>query len=112
VDQGAERRTADRDDQDCNPERQLEADRDRDRSERRDSKDVAMGKIDHTNHAEDQVKAARHQRVDAAQQNAANQEIRYRHGTPTVGNEAAGCARLGSKRLEHAPGMVPPLDRN
>jgi hypothetical protein len=70
-----------------------------------------MGKIDHTHHAEDQVEAARHQRVDAAQQNAANQEIRYRHGTAAVGNEAAWCARLGSKRLEHAPGMVPPWTR-
>ncbi len=40
-----------------------------------------MREIDHAHHAEDQIEAARHQRVDAAEQDAADQEIRYRHGS-------------------------------
>ena len=38
-----------------------------------------MREIDHAHHAEDQIETARHQRVDAAEQDAADQEIRYRH---------------------------------
>ena len=43
-----------------------------------------MGEIDHAHHAEDQIEAAGHQRVDAAEQDAADQEIRYRHKTPAI----------------------------
>ena len=52
---GVEGRAADRHRDDRDPERQLEADRDRDGGERGDGENVAMGEIDHTHHAEDQV---------------------------------------------------------
>src|SRR5438132_1700614 len=38
-----------------------------------------MGEIDHAHDAENQVQPARHQRVNAAEQNSTHQQFRYRH---------------------------------
>ena len=79
VDQYAEQRAADRNQDDGEPERQLETDDDRNRRERGDRKNVAVREIDHAHDAEDQVEPARHQRVDAAEQYSADEEFRQRH---------------------------------
>ena len=79
MNQRAERGSAKRNDDKRDPERQLEADHDRDRRQRGDRQHVAVREINDPHHAEDQVQPARHQRVDAAEQDPADQQLGHRH---------------------------------